>query len=196
MRLINKDDFINELNEFLTEAEKEDLGISNVEEHVINDKHQANYFIKLSKDCEQEIEEIKAFVQAERERYLKKLEEYEQKQLEQIITKKTYYDRALEDFAQRELADSTKRSVKLPNGTLSLKKQQPHYDYVDEQKMLEWCQKFIPDLVKTTIPEPKMTIDKKELKKMAVIEDGCLYINGCEVPGVEVVIKDDKFEVR
>ena len=78
---------------------------------------------------------------------------------------------------------------------MSIKKQQPHYEYSDEQ-FIEWAESYFPDLVKTTIPEPKKTIDKKELKKRAFIDDGMLFIDGFEVQGVSVQEREDKFEVK
>ena len=58
--IINERDFIDELNEFLNEEERKSLNIEQDENnnYLINDKHQADYFIKLSKECEEEIEQI------------------------------------------------------------------------------------------------------------------------------------------
>ena len=119
----------------------------------------------------------------------------EDKQINSYMNQKAYYNRALEDFARRELENSNKKSIKLPSGTISIKKQQPHYNYQDDT-ILEWLQEYCPDLVKTVIPEPKHSIDKKELKKRTVIDEGVLYLNGIEVPGVIVEIREDKFEVK
>ena len=195
--IINEKDFLSELNGFLEEEDAKQLNIIQDENnnYLINDKHQADYFIKLSKQCTEEIEEIQEYVKAEKERLLRNLEQFESKQIEKVKSRQAYYDRALEDFTRRELETSNKKSIKLPNGTLSIKKQQPHYEYSDEQ-FIEWAESYFPDLVKTTIPEPKKTIDKKELKKRAFIDDGMLFIDGFEVQGVSVQEREDKFEVK
>jgi hypothetical protein len=78
---------------------------------------------------------------------------------------------------------------------LALKKQQPHYTYTDED-ILEWAKEARPELIKTTIPEPKVSIDKKLLKEQSVIMDGLLYIDGVEVPGVQVEMRDDAFSIK
>ena len=195
--IINEKDFINELNDFLNELDKEELNITQDENnnYLINDKHQADYFIKLSKQCNEEIEEIQNYIKEEKERLLKNLELFERKEIEKIRNRQQYYDRALEDFTVRELEGSNKKSIKLPNGTLSIKKQQPHYEYTDDV-FIAWAEEYFPDLIKTTIPEPKKSIDKKELKKRSFIDDGILFIDGFEVQGVSVEEKDSKFEIK
>ena len=195
--MINEFDFLNDLNEFMKEESAKQLNIQQDENnnYLINDRHQADYFINLSKQCLDDIEQIQQFVAEEKLRLIKQLEMFEQKEIESILRKKEYYDRALEDFTRRELENSNKKSIKLPSGTLAIKKQQPHYDYTDEA-LLEWAKDFAPDLVKITFIEPKESVDKKELKKRVVLDNNKIYLNGQEVLGVDVTIKDDKFEVR
>ena len=195
--MINEMDFLNDLNEFMKEESAKQLNIQQDENnnYLINDRHQADYFINLSKQCDQDIEKIKEYIMEEKLRLMNQLEMFEQKEIESILRKKAYYDRALEDFTRRELENSNKKSIKLPNGTLAIKKQQPHYDYTDEA-LLAWATDFAPELVKTVYTEPKISVDKKELKKRIVIDNEKVYLNGVEVAGVYVTIKDDKFEVK
>ena len=53
-----------------------------------------------------------------------------------------------------------------------------------------------PSLLKVTVPEPKTSLDKKELKKITSINNGALYLNGVMVPGVEVTEKEDAFSIK
>ena len=94
-------DFINELEEFLSENEKTSLNIDDNAEHLINDREQANYFVKLSKQCQEEIEAIQQLVAAEKKRYADLLDKFQAEQIESINKRKRYYDGALEDFAVR-----------------------------------------------------------------------------------------------
>ena len=66
--IINERDFIDELNEFLNEEEMKSLNIEKDEDDnfLVNDKHQADYFIKLSKECEEEIEQIQQYIKEEK----------------------------------------------------------------------------------------------------------------------------------
>lgn len=193
--IINKDEFLADLQEYLNDQEAIALDINESNEYLINDKSQADYFIKLSKQCENDINDIKEYIEAEKERYLQLLENYMIDQIMAVEKRKQFYDDALEAYIHRELDGTKKRSIKLPHGTLALKKQQPHYTYEDED-IIDWAKEMCPDIVKTTIPEPKVSIDKKKLKEQGEIIDGLLYIDGLQVPGVQVEIKDDAFSIK
>ena len=193
--IINQNDFLADLQEYLNDQEAIALDINESNDYLINDKHQANYFVKLSKQCDEDINDIKKYVEEERERLNKLLDDYLLDQVQVVERRKKFYDDALEAYIHRELDGSNKRSMKLPHGTLALKKQQPHYTYT-EADIIQWAQDFYPDFVKTTIPEPKVSIDKKKLKDAGTIMDGLLYIDGIEVPGVQVEIKDDAFSIK
>ena len=52
------------------------------------------------------------------------------------------------------------------------------------------------DRIVVTVPEPKTTVDKTKLKAQGMIVDGLLFINGMQVPGVQVEIKDDAFSIK
>ena len=174
IHIINKDEFLADLQEYLNDQEAIALDINESNEYLINDKSQADYFIKLSKQCENDINDIKEYIEAEKERYLQLLENYMIDQIMAVEKRKQFYDDALEAYIHRELDGTKKRSIKLPHGTLSLKKQQPHYTYEDED-IIDWAKEMYPDIVKTTIPEPKVSIDKKKLKEHGEIIDGLLY---------------------
>ena len=193
--IINQNDFLADLQEYLNDQEAIALDINESNDYLINDKHQANYFVKLSKQCDEDINDIKRYVEEERERLNKLLDDYLLDQVQAVERRKKFYDDALEAYIHRELDGTNKRSMKLPHGTLALKKQQPHYTYT-EADIIQWAQDFYPDFVKTTIPEPKVSIDKKKLKDAGTIMDGLLYIDGVEVPGVQVEIKDDAFSIK
>lgn len=193
--IINQNDFLSDLQNFLADEEAKALNIDESSEFLINDRHQADYFIRQSKQCDSDIEDIKAYVEEERKRYLALLDDYLNEQVQAIEKRKKFYDDALEVFVRRELDGSSKRSMKLPHGTLALKKQQPHYVYT-EADILDWAKEVFPELVKVTTPEPKVSIDKKMLKEQGTIIDGVLYINGERVPGVEIEIRDDAFNIK
>ena len=193
--IINKDEFLADLQEYLNDQEAIALDINENNEYLVNDKSQADYFIKLSKQCEEDINDVKMFIEAEKERYLALLENYMIDQITAIERRKQFYDDALEAYIHRELDGTKKRSIKLPHGTLALKKQQPHYIY-EEVDIIDWAKEMCPELIKTTIPEPKTTVDKKKLKEQGEIIDGLLYIDGLQVPGVQVQVKNDAFSIK
>ena len=63
-------------------------------------------------------------------------------------------------------------------------------------RIIEWAKDSYPDLIKTTIPEPKLSINKTDLKKQGTVIGNILYINGKEVPGVYIEQREDKFEIK
>lgn len=193
--IINKDEFLADLQEYLNDKEAIELDINESNDYLVNDKAQADYFIRLSKQCQAEIDQVNEYIEEERRRYLALLDAYLEEQVQIIERRKKFYDDALESYIHRELDNTNKRSMKLPHGTLALKKQQPHYTYEDAD-IIAWAQETHPDLVKTTIPEPKVSLDKKKLKEQGTIMDGVLYIDGEAVPGVQIEIKDDAFSIK
>ena len=194
--MINESDFLAELNSFMEEESAKNLGINLTEENYrINDMAQADYFIKLSKKCDEEMAQVEEFIKAEAERLLSQLEMFKQQQLEAIQKKKNYYDRALEDYARREFDNSGKKTIKLPNGTLNIRKQQPTYEY-DDEELIKWAQIHHEELVKIVVPEPKISVDKTQLKKLITIEDGAVFVDNKKVPGVTATINDDKFSIK
>lgn len=193
--IINKDEFLADLQEYLNDKEAIELDINESNDYLVNDKAQADYFIRLSKQCQAEIDQVNEYIEEERRRYLALLDAYLEEQVQIIERRKKFYDDALESYIHRELDNTNKRSMKLPHGTLALKKQQPHYVYEDAD-IIEWAKEAHPDLVKTTIPEPKVSLDKKKLKEQGTIMDGVLYIDGEAVPGVQIEIKDDAFSIK
>ena len=193
--IINKDEFLADLQEYLNDKEAIELDINESNDYLVNYKAQADYFIRLSKQCQAEIDQVNEYIEEERRRYLALLDAYLEEQVQVIERRKKFYDDALESYIHRELDNTNKRSMKLPHGTLALKKQQPHYVYEDAD-IIAWAQETRPDLVKTTIPEPKVSLDKKKLKEQGTIMDGVLYIDGEAVPGVQIEIKDDAFSIK
>ena len=57
--IINQNDFLADLQEYLNDQEAIALDINESNDYLINDKHQANYFVKLSKQCDEDINDIK-----------------------------------------------------------------------------------------------------------------------------------------
>ena len=149
----------------------------------------------MTKQCDNDKEKIREFIKSERERYLRNLEQFEMNEIQKIEKRQKYYTQALETFMRREYETTNKKTLKLPNGTLAIKKQQIHYEYMDEE-IITWAEMYYPELVKTTIPEPKKSIDKKELKKLAIVDNGTVIIDGMVVQGVYAEERPDKFDLK
>lgn len=196
---INPTDLImDELEEFMMQAEIEELGLKLAEDmedgekFAITNKSDADFYIKLINKLRKQKDEINEFVDSEKERQDKIYEDYRRDRLRPLDTQIAFYEGALRTFALNEYEETGKKSIKLPNGSLNIRKQQPKYTYDDEQ-LLEYLQKTNRDsLIKT-----KHEVDKRELKKVGTVtSNNELMIDNDVVPGVVVTPQEDKFEVK
>lgn len=196
---INKDDLLmDELEQFMLAAEIEELKVKlagDTEEDgtlLVKNKSDADFYLRQINKLKKQKEEINEFVDQEIERQLRLYQEYREDRMRPLDSQIAFYENALKTFAMNEYAETNKKTIKLPNGTLAIKKQQPKYVYNDEQ-VLEFLQENnYNDYIRT-----KAEVNKKDLKKNAVINNNNeLVIDGKVVPGVVVVPQEDKFEVR
>ena len=196
---INKEDLLmDELEQFMLTAEIEELKVKlagDTEEDgtlLVKNKSDADFYIKQINKLKQQKEEINKFVDQEIERQLRLYQQYREDRIRPLDNQITYYEEALKTFALNEYAENNKKTIKLPNGTLSIKRQQPKYIYDDDQVLEFLQQNKLNDYIRT-----KAEINKKDLKKNATINNNNeLIIDGKVVPGVVVVPQEDKFEVH
>ena len=196
---LNKDDLLmDELEQFMLAAEIEELKVKlagDTEEDgtlLVKNKSDADFYLRQINKLKQQKEEINEFVDQEIERQLRLYQEYREDRMRPLDSQIAFYENALKTFAMNEYAETNKKTIKLPNGTLAIKKQQPKYVYNDEQ-VLEFLQENnYKDYIRT-----KAEVNKKDLKKNAIVNNNNeLVIDGKVVPGVTVIPQEDKFEVR
>lgn len=192
-----KDIILSELEEFMLAAEMEELQVKladDIEDNtlMIKNKSDADFYIRQINKLRKQKEEINEFVDGEVERQLKMYEEYRQKSLRPLDSQIAFYEEALKTFTLNEFEQTGKKSIKLPNGTIGIKKQQPKYIYNDEEVL-----SFLQENELNEYIRMKPELNKKDLKKNAMVNSNNeLVINGQTVPGVVVVPQDDKFEVK
>ena len=196
---LNKDDLLmDELEQFMLAAEIEELKVKlagDTEEDgtlLVKNKSDADFYLRQINKLKQQKEEINEFVDQEIERQLRLYQEYREDRMRPLDNQIAFYENALKTFAMNEYAETNKKTIKLPNGTLAIKKQQPKYVYDDEQ-VLEFLQENnYRDYIRT-----KAEVNKKDLKKNATVNNNNeLVIDGKVVPGVVVIPQEDKFEVK
>ena len=196
---LNKDDLLmDELEQFMLAAEIEELKVKlagDTEEDgtlLVKNKSDADFYLRQINKLKQQKEEINEFVDQEIERQFRLYQEYREDRMRPLDNQIAFYENALKTFAMNEYAETNKKTIKLPNGTLAIKKQQPKYVYNDEQ-VLEFLQENnYKDYIRT-----KAEVNKKDLKKNAIVNNNNeLVIDGKVVPGVTVIPQEDKFEVK
>lgn len=196
--MFNTEDFIKDLNECISKMEAEELNINvtgneESDREMIQNPQQANYFCKVVNDLREERAKTEELINQELERVQREYEAYKTKEFNRIDGQIQYFSGLLESYATKELQNSKKRSIKLPHGTLSIKKQQDKYDY-DEDAIIECLKKNKQDkFIKVQTVE---TVNKKDLKKEGFSHNGKLYLDNIEVKGVVITAQPDKFEVK
>lgn len=196
--MFNTEDFIKDLNECISKMEAEELNINvtgneESDREMIQNPQQANYFCKVVNELREERAKTEELINQELERVQREYEAYKTKEFNRIDGQIQYFSGLLESYATKELQNSKKRSIKLPHGTLSIKKQQDKYDY-DEEAIIECLKKNKQDkFIKVQTVE---TVNKKDLKKEGFSHNGKLYLDNIEVKGVVITAQPDKFEVK
>jgi hypothetical protein len=196
--MFNTEDFIKDLNESISKMEAEELNINvtgdeKSDREMIQNPQQANYFCKVVNELREERAKTEKLINQELERVQREYEAYKTKEFNRIDGQIQYFSGLLESYATKELQNSKKRSIKLPHGTLSIKKQQDKYDY-DEDAILECLKKNKQDkFIKVQTVE---TVNKKDLKKEGFSHNGKLYLDNIEVKGVVITAQPDKFEIK
>lgn len=196
--MFNTEDFIKDLNESISKMEAEELNINvtgneESDREIIQNPQQANYFCKVVNELREERAKTEELINQELERVKREYEAYKTKEFNRIDGQIQYFSGLLESYATKELQNSKKRSIKLPHGTLSIKKQQDKYDY-DEEAIIECLKKNKQDkFIKVQTVE---TVNKKDLKKEGFSHNGKLYLDNIEVKGVVITAQPDKFEVK
>lgn len=196
--MFNTEDFIKNLNESISKMEAEELNINvtgneESDREIIQNPQQANYFCKVVNELREERAKTEELINQELERVQREYEAYKTKEFNRIDGQIQYFSGLLESYATKELQNSKKRSIKLPHGTLSIKKQQDKYDY-DEDTIIECLKKNKQD--KFIRVQTVETVNKKDLKKEGFSHNGKLYLDNIEVKGVVITAQPDKFEIK
>lgn len=182
--------FSKSLLDFIEEEESEEYGTGENENFTISSPDQANYYIKKVKETRDEIAEVEATAKKKIEEYVDKVNRWRDSVTAPLENRERYFTNLLEVYAATTLEGTSKKSLKLIEGTLGFKKQIPQYNYEDEV-LLEFAKTSAMDYVKTAL-----SVDKGKLKKEATVKSGKLYIGDVEVKGVSVVAREDKFDVK
>ena len=198
---MNKDKdelFMDELEQFMLKAEVEELKVKlaeDVEEDgtlLVKNNSDADFYLRQINKLKEQKEEINKFVDQELERQMRLYQQYREDRMRPLDNQIAFYEEALKTFAMNEYAETNKKTIKLPNGTLSIRKQPPKYIYNDEEVLSFLKENNLNDYIRV-----KEEVNKKDLKKVTQVNNNNqMIIDGKEVPGVVVVPQDDKFEVH
>lgn len=198
------DDFLRELQAAVEKEERESIGLQDMtgdaeqDRRLIDCDSKADYFIKLVKKSQEEIDKINDYVDQEIEKARIIYDNYRNEEVAKRQKQIDYFKFMLETYTIDSLEGKKARSIKLPHGVLQIRKQQPTITVSDET--LEWLINKKPELVKTET-KVKTSVDKNKLKKDGFINDSnVMFVEvdnvEVEVPGVTVTQNPDKFEIK
>ena len=182
--------FLDDLLEYVNEEEEQALGIEHDESFTIDSIEQANYFARKLREVRDEQQAISATAKDQIDTYIDRVKAWENKMLAPLEYEEDRLVNMLKFFAETQLSGSTRKSIKLVEGTLQFRKQQAAYEYNDDV-LLDYVQRKATDYVVT-----KESVDKKELKKVITVKDGQAYLGEEIVPGITVEERPDAFDVK
>ena len=183
---------IDELKNSIIDDEARELGLNDLDDNYkILDADGANFFLKRLDELKAEENEINEMCNNEIEKFAQRVNTFRDNRLRTITNTQNYFKSLLQQYAEEQLANSEKKSIKLPFGTLQFRSSGVKYNYDDEVLLGSLRDHGFNNLLSTkTVP------NKAELKKIATIRDGKVFINDVELEGVSVDDATTSFDVK
>lgn len=175
------------LNEYLETQEQTEQ-----EAFTVDTDEKANWALRKVKQYQEQQEQNNALATAE----IDKIESWNKEENQKAQDSIDYFQGLLAAYALKKRETDPKfKSMKLPNGAIRFRKQQPAYQYDDDLKKVVSSLKRMDraDLIKV-----KESPDKTAIKKAFVANKGQLVNpeTGEVVDGVNIEEREDKFEVK
>lgn len=189
----NLTSLLDELYDDINTQEVEELGINIEEEGFrIIDVNQANFFLRQLAKLQEEKKAINDMCDKEIEAFVLKVNSFRNSKLQTLENTENYFNTLLEKFAAAELADSNKKSLKLPFGTLQYRTTPAGYKYNNEEAIFNYIKSNnLNEFIRT-----KQDIDKTKLKKALLTKDGKVYLNGEELEDIVPTEQETKFSIK
>jgi hypothetical protein len=156
---------------------------------------EANRRISYFEERKQEIDSI---IEKQIAPFLEKIEKIKawgEEAKKEHIEKQAHYTNHLEMYLREEIkkqiaaGKKPKKTISLPYGKISLTKQQPEFKK-DDAALLEYAKE-------NGFVKVKESLDWETIKKQAQVHEGSLIDeNGIVVPGVKVVERGEKFDLK
>lgn len=185
--------FLSELKEFMYDFAKDELDIESINEPTQISMSQANYFVKMYNELIRQKEEVDKLCDEEIDRTKRAVEIYRESRTKTINGQLSFFENILKQYLIAETENKKSKSIKLPYGTISLRKQQPKYEYKEEKDIIEFIKNLNTEFISSKVVE---SLDKKAIKQNGQVKNGRLYIDGVLVPNVEINEQEQKFEVK
>ncbi|HOB44172.1 MAG TPA: host-nuclease inhibitor Gam family protein [Bacillota bacterium] len=118
------------------------------------------------------------------QRQIARLQEFIRKAEERIEERTAYFKALMRPFVEQTLADSRRKTINAPSGSVSLRKQEPEFEK-DDDKLVAWLE----ENGKRKFVRVKKQTDWTEFKKQLVdvMEDGTVVTVDGELLPVEAI---------
>lgn len=123
-----------------------------------------------------------------------RIEDYRKRELEKLQRDEEFFHGLVGGYvSERRKADPKFKSEKTPYGSLTLKKQQPKWNY-DDAKLVEWLERNECDSLIRIKKEPA----KAEIKKLFIVTDSGEVVDpdGQLVDGIRVEFRSDELVIK
>lgn len=149
--------------DFIEDEEIEELGLeeANEEGFQIQNRDQAEYFLKKLKEMQAEMEEVKTYAKEYMAKQKEKISKWEESKLNEFEFMHDRYLNYLQEYAKNEIADSKKKSLKLVEGTLQFRKIADKYEYKDDV-LLEYLQEQRDEILVSLEDLKELSIEDEE----------------------------------
>ncbi|WP_096435940.1 host-nuclease inhibitor Gam family protein [Alteribacter populi] len=173
------------LHEYLDQEE----GV-NQDRFTVDNDEKANWVLRKMKQIEDKRMEDLALAQAE----IDKIESWMEQVNKQADNNRDYFQSMLAQYAfNKRMEDPKFKTLKLPNGKLAFRKQQPKWNYDNDKVVQALKEAGYEDLIK--VKEDPIKAEVK--KKFAVHDDKVIDPDTGEVlEGVSIEYRDDAFKVE
>lgn len=182
--------------EYLDELEAEDFSLTDSRPE-IHSRQEAEQTLERYKRLIYSAEKAKREADIYLEGVTKKYNNYLDTVVQPLYDQANYLSDLLRQYTDAILANTTKRSIKLVNGTLQLKKSQPKFER-DEEKILDYIMNLSPqreELDRFVKPQPSK-LDWKGLKEECEVNNGLMFYKGEVIPYVEVKATEPTFTIK
>lgn len=193
-----EENFFEDLISFIeTEEQKEiDLGRTDSSSHfLIYNERSADFYFGKIKELTEQIEQINKTADEEISRLLDKVEKWRGSKVKPLQSYLDYIKTGLEDYLRREYEASGQKTkkIKLFNGEIKFAKQQAEYKY-DEESIMSYL--LNNETLSQRFLDYKPQLRKKDLKAAGDVIGTSLFIDGQEVPGIQIISHDDKVVIK
>lgn len=155
-------------------------------------REEAEYFTKKYIEAANEIKKAEEAAKQYMEQQQKKVNNWLEKINKSNQFYLSVYGDALKVYAEKEMEETGKKSIKLIEGTLSFRKAQDKYEYNEEELRASLQNNHIDDFFEPVKPK----IKKADLKKAGTVINNKLYINDTLIEGVTITPQDKTFTIK